>query len=183
MEKILSVKYLSLICIATSIIVPFAYLTQSAMQTEWLYWLYGGIVATSYLMYGFFFWRSSKDTENKMLKIGGYISFASILYFLFIFSFGSFHFFYRSGFCYIIHDYLEIVSFATALGLPAFHFILMRRSGWNMWGICVPAILGLFLIGIQFVSWELFYTFTYSVAIFIPYALLAFSFYQLYKKL
>lgn len=177
MMKILSVRYLSLVCMAMSIIVPCIYLLESVIQAR-LYWV---IIATSYLVYGLFFYFSSKETEDKTLKIGGYISSASILYFLFVF-YGELSY-YDNSICYPIKDYLGMVSFVAAFGLLAFHFILLQRSGWTMWRICASAMFGLFLIGVQFINWKLHYTFSYSAAIFIPYTLLAFSFYQLYKKL
>ncbi|PTL34635.1 hypothetical protein C7120_09040 [Prevotella sp. oral taxon 376] len=175
MNEYLTIKNISLACVATSILVPILHFLSPFNLKN-----YATVLA--FVSYALFFYQSAKDTESKNIKRCGYASLASISFFLFVFIWKTW-FYYTFGDFYDISSNFEIVYFVPLIALSSLHFMMIREAGYKMAFICIPAILGYLMIGAQFVDTSVLIMFMFSSAVVIPYALLAFSYYQLYKKL
>ena len=136
----------------------------------------------AFVSYALFFYQSAKDTESKNIRRCSYASLVSVAFFLFVFIWRTW-FYYTFGDFYDISSNFEIASFLSLVALSSLHFMMIKEAGSKMALICMPAILGYLMIGTQFVNTSVLIMFTFSSAAVIPYTLLAFSYYQLYKKL
>lgn len=175
MNEYLTIKNISLTCVVTSILVPILhFLSPFSLKN------YATVLA--FASYALFFYQSAKDTESKNIKRCGYASLVSMAFFLFIFIWRTW-FNYTFGDFYDISSNFEIVYFVPLVALSSLHFMMIKEAGSKMALICIPAVLGYLMIGTQFVNTSVLIMFMFSSAAIIPYALLAFSYYQLYKKL
>ena len=125
-----------------------------------------------------FFFVCTKDTDDDILKKCSYVSVVSAVIL-------AIYLIYEAP--YIVYNpaskWATFILYVAAIGISVFHFYLFRKGGYGMGLICIPAMIGLLLIGLSLAIWELYYVMFFKNVIILPCLLLTFSYYKLYKKL
>lgn len=135
-------------------------------------------VSVMLLVNAAFFFVCTKDTDDDILKYCSYVSIVSAVIL-------AIYLIYEAP-CIVYSPaskWATFILYVAAIGISVFHFYLFKKGGYGMGLICIPAIIGLLLIGLSLTIWELYYVMFFKNVIIPPCLLLTFSYYKLYKKL
>ncbi len=125
-----------------------------------------------------FFFVCTKDTDDDILKNCSYVSIVSAIILAIYLIYDAPYIGYNT-----VSKWVTFILYVAAIGISVFHFYLFRKSGYSMGLICVPAMIGLLLVGLSLTIWKLYYVMFWEHVIILPCLLLTFSYYKLYKKL